>query len=695
MHAGRVGWLCVVAIAASWSLSAFAQRGEVTPQGKEAPRTAPGSTSPRNANYSIDAELDPQRRLLTGREVITWRNISSAATKELQLHLYYNAWRNSNATWLREQRIIEGASGGRGERVEADTRPESDWSFIDVTAVRLLGVGAAPPSDLTRAVRFVSPDDGNPDDRTLISVPLPEAVGLGGTINLAVEWTLHTPRTFARTGAIDNFFFFGQWFPKVAVFAPSRDKPAWNAHQFHATTEFFADYGAYDVRLTVPRGWIVGATGLPQPASSPREGTTLYRFVQDDVHDFAWVTSPDLVEARARFEDPALPPVDMRLLLQPEHGNQADRHFAATRAALEYYGKWYGPYPYGHITIVDPAWQSGAGGMEYPTLFTAGTRWWAPREVQSPEGVTVHEAGHQFWYLLVGNDEFEHAWLDEGLNTFSTARTMAVAFPPFFHSERFFGEFVPWVFRDVPLTRETDYNGMIGYRPAAESDAMATPSWRYDPTLGRRITYQKTALWLHTLERMLGWPTLQRILSTFFLRYRFAHPTPEDFFAVANEISGQDLTWFFDQVYRSSNVFDYGIQQFASEPATVSGFLDASGGQRRFVRRHGASDVYRTTVMVRRYGEAVFPVDLLVTFGNGETARERWDGRDRWRLYTYERRSRAGTVQIDPQRVLLLDVNYTNNSATLDPAADIAARKWSLAWLVWLQDLLVTYAAFA
>ena len=92
----------------------------------------------------------------------------------------------------------------------------------------------------------------------------------------------------------------------------------------------------------------------------------------------------------------------MRLLLQPEHAGQAERHFDATRVALRFYGEWFGAYPYGHVTVVDPAWQSGAGGMEYPTLFTAGTRWLAPRHVMQPESVTVHEAGHQFWYGIVG-----------------------------------------------------------------------------------------------------------------------------------------------------------------------------------------------------------------------------------------------------------------------------------------------------
>ena len=290
---------------------------------------------------------------------------------------------------------------------------------------------------------------------------------------MELAWTARVPRTFARTGAVGNYFFIAQWFPKLGVL----EDTGWNTHQFHAGTEFYADYGVYDVRITVPRGWVVGATGRERERHDTPKGTT-HRYVQDDVHDFVWTTSPDYVVKTATFEHPTLPRTELRLLLQPEHLGQADRHFAATRTALKYYGEWFGPYPYGHLTIVDPAWQSSAGGMEYPTLFTAGTRWLAPAAVEDPEDVTIHEAGHQFWYGLVGNNEFEHAWLDEGLNQFSTARALHEAYTPIYFSERFFDGFIPWVFREAPLTR-VDSNGLAGYRWAAESDVPATPSWRY------------------------------------------------------------------------------------------------------------------------------------------------------------------------------------------------------------------------
>jgi hypothetical protein len=647
--------------------------------GPAQPPTAAGAPSPRNASYSITARLDPDSHTLTGREILTWRNISGRATSELRFHLYYNAWRNSESTWMRERQL----AGSR----DLAARPEADWGWIDVTRVQLLGSGE--PEDLTDLMQFIAPDDGNEADRTVLRIPLAEAVEPDAVINVELEWTSHIPRTFARTGVQGDYFFIAQWFPKIGVL----EDAGWNCHQFHAGTEFFADYGTYDVQLTVPAGWVVGATGLERERRDNANETTTHRYYQEDVHDFAWTTSPDFIERSGTFEHATLPDVTIRLLLQPEHLGQADRHLEATRATLRYYGEWYGPYPYGHITVVDPAWQSGTGGMEYPTLFTAGSRWLAPARVTQPEGVTIHEAGHQFWYGIVGNNEFEHAWMDEGINTFSTARVIEQAFEPNYLVGRYFGGFVPWVFRDLPRSRATDGNRLGGYRAAAESDAQDTPSYRYFPSTGGAITYNKTALWLHTLERYLGWPILQRGLATLFDMGTFRHPTPDDVFAALNGASRRDLGWFFDQVYRGSNTFDYGIDSLTSVPASARGYF-LTDDDARFEPETDSQGRYRTTVVVRRHGEATFPVDVLTTFEDGSELREQWDGAARWKQFTYEGMARAVSAQVDPDRVLLLDVNYTNNGRTLRPRGAEAAAKWSLSWMLWLQDLLLTHAFF-
>ncbi len=636
--------------------------------------------SPRNASYSIDVRLDRGGRGLIGRETITWRNISAYPASKLCFHLYYNAWKDDQSTWMREAKL---SARSRIKDVRSD-----DWGGITVTSISLRRPHAASV-DLTDR-RFNAPDDGNGADRTVLEVLLPEPVAPGASAIVDVSWNSRIPRTFARTGAIGSFYFLAQWFPKLGVL----EDAGWNCHQFHVGTEFFSDYGVYDVRMTVPASWVVGASGRERGRVDNPDGTTTHTYRAEDVHDFAWTTSPDYVERTARFEHPTLPPVAMRLLLQPEHAGQAERHFEATRTALRYYGEWYGAYPYGYITIIDPAWQSGAGGMEYPTLFTAGSSWLIPRGVNDPEGVTVHEAGHQFWYAMVGNNEFEDAWMDEGLNTFSTGRAIEAnpAYRVNYASRRYFGGFVPWVFRDITLSREVDEDGLASYRRSAESDVPSTPSYKYFPATGGGLTYDKTALWLHTLERYLGWPTLQRAMSTHFERWKFRHPKPQDFFGIVNEVSGRDMTWFFDEVYRGSGTFDYGIQLVRSEKI---------GGPEANSRSRPASSpgspgpaARRSTVIVRRYGEAVFPVDVLVTFDGGKTVREKWDGRYRWKAYTYERPEAAVSAVVDPDRVLLLDVDRANNSFTTDPKADQAARKWMLKWMVWLQDALATYSFF-
>jgi len=654
--------------------------------------------SPRNANYVIEVKLDPQTKTLAGREIVTWRNVQSEPTSELLLHLYYNAWRNNRSTWMLEDQLRS-----RSDRDDRAIR-EEDWGYIDVSALKLLpGVGYQG-ADLTGQIRFVSPDDGNPDDRTVLQVTLPRPVGPGESVQIEVAFRVKIPRTFARTGYRGDYFFFSQWYPSLGVYEPT----GWTCPQFHAATEFFSDYGVYDVSMTVPRSYVLGASGKQVDRKESADRTVTYRHVGRDIHNFAWTVSPDYRVLEEPFEETGLPAVTMRLLIQPEHLGQAERHFAATRAALKYYGTWYGPYPYDYITVVDPAYGSGAGGMEYPTLFTCGTRLFNPFGGGSPEGVTIHEAGHQFWYGIVGNDEFRYAWLDEGFNSFSDARTYDVAYGESFVVRRYLklpgrnrgtAGFIPVAFPELRNDRWVGGNGLDSYRRSAIWDEQSTPTYRYYPATAGGITYQKTALWLSTLERYLGWETLQKIMSTHYQRWKFKHPTPEDFMAIANEVSGRDLSWFFDQVYRSSEAFDYAIDSVASKEGALEGFAEQEGElfynkPKKDDAEKNGKKVYRTEVVARRLGGGRFPVEVLMVFEDGSEVREAWDGQYRWKLFVQERPSKLKYAVVDPERKLLLDLNYTNNSRLLEDAAKLPARKWASKWMIWLQDLLATFAFF-
>jgi hypothetical protein len=660
-------------------LSARHQTTPLQPPPTAPPFTGPASqaaVSARTANYDIDVTLDPATRTITGRELITWQNQGVIAAYSIRLHLYWNAFRNTDSTWMRQRQLA-------GDNPFAKADPD-DFGYTDVTRITIVNPDGSDRLDLTRELRFISPDDQNAADRTLASATLVDAIQPGQTLQLRVEWTGRFPRNFDRTGVIGNYFFVSQWFPKLGVF-----DQGWTAHQFFANSEFFSDFGNYDVRMTVPKGWMVGATGVEQSRSDSGNQTT-HRYTQTDVHDFAWTTSPDFIEKRQQFEMPGRAPVQMRLLIQPEHEYLTERHFAAAAATLRYFGEWYGAYPYPTLTIVDPAWQSDSGGMEYPTIFTAGTRWLSPRYSNDPEYVVIHEAGHQFWYGLVANNEVEFAWLDEGLTEYSDSRLQWQAFQPNYLVQRFFGDFIPWQYRDIPLQRATDTNWMNTYRRAPDRDALSVPTARLWPGTHQNMSYHKAALMLHTLERMHTWEVMQKALSIFFARWKFKHPQPQDFFAVIDEVTGQDHKWFMDQVYGSSNTFDYSVDRLTSGPLESRGLMESSEGLK--FQEPKVEGQFRTTVVARRLAAGQFPVDVLVTFANGEQAREKWNGLGRWAVFTFDRPVRAVSAQIDPERVLLLDTNYTNNSKTMEPAAEQAATKWSLRWMVWLQDLMLTWA---
>ena len=546
------------------------------------------TASPRNANYKIEATLDVESKQLNGVQTLTWTNIQSKPTDQLWFHLYWNAWRNDRSTWMLENRIRT----RRG--TPKDIRP-GDWSWQVVDAARLMGSEFEgerfPEADLSSSMFWASPDDGNLDDRTVMVIQLPRQVQPGETIQLEMSWRAKIPRTFARTGFRGESYFIAHWFPKLGVY----EADGWNCHQFHAATEFYSDYGNYQVKLRLPSSFLVGATGIEVDSLQEDSDYTVHTFEQRDVHGFAWTASANYIEKTRTFEEPNLGRVQMRLLIQPENQRQAERHLDAAYAALKHYGHWFGPYPYEQVTLIDPAWGLGAGGMEYPTFFTCGTRYLSPPGTDRPESVTVHEAGHQFWYGVVGNNEFEHAWLDEGLNTYSTARTLNAAYPEPVLERRYIDVpgttkgrgFFPVLFHEIPVDRLN--RRIAGVRKSPVDDVPATHTYRYYPNSAGNISYSQTALWLETLERHLGWDVLREILSTFYHRYAFAHPTPDDFFAVAEEIGGEDLRGFFDQVHRSAVEFDYAIRKVESFPVKPKGWIEEQGTL-TYIRRASDDD---------------------------------------------------------------------------------------------------------
>ncbi len=619
-------------------------------------------------SYDLKARLRPEIRTVEGSETLTWLNDSGGPVPELRFHLYLNAFRNNRSTFMVE----------RGALASKSVRPAEDWGSIEVKSLRVPG-----GKDLASTLEFIHPDDGNTDDRTVARVLLPTPVPPGGRVTLEIEFVSRLPKVIARSGYVGEFYLVGQWFPKIGVF----QNGAWNCHQYHGNSEFYADYGLFKAELTVPAQYVVGATGKRVAERANADGTKTYTHYQDDIHDFAWTACPDFREFHEFFvlEDPKVE-TEMIFLVHRAHLGIKDRYVRSLRQGIEFYSRNYGAYPYPTITLVDPAPGAvSAGGMEYPTFFTADSTSYMPAGVRMPEMVTIHEFGHNYWYGMVGSNEFEEAWLDEGINTYSEIKAM----------DRYYGADRSMIDWGGLRIGEIAYQrlSVIG---SGRFDPILKSSWGFiGPSSYSLNVYAKAGLMLLTLEKMLGEPVMAKVMRTYFETWKFRHPTSRDFIRVAQDVSGRDLGWFFGQALESPDKLDYGISDLRTyEIAPPDGLFEGgkplSGGEARpgaDPKPPRAPGLFRSEVTVARYGEMIFPQEILVTFENGDKVREFWDGRDRWKRFVYDQGSRVRSAEIDPEGRMMLDVNSLNNSRVID-AGGPAAMKFGAGLLKWFQGLL-------
>jgi hypothetical protein len=606
-----------------------------TTQAQSPPIIFPRPLSERIANYTISVSLDPVRKQLTGHETLVWRNTSNENVSELQFHLYLNAFKNSRSTFMRES----GAPGGE----------QDGWGWIDVDSL-----ATAEGEVLTRQIEFLHPDDRNADDRTVFRVPLAHPVRPERTITLTCDFTAQLPPLIARSGYAGEFLLVGQWFPKIGVYQNAK---GWNCHQYHSSTEFFADFGVYDVSITIPDRFVVGATGVKFAERNNPDSTKTLSFHAEDVHDFAWTASPQFVEVNDTWQHVAL-----RLLLQPDHLSQAHRYIGSCVAALEFFDRHVGPYPHPVLTVVDvPVSGLEAGGMEYPTFFTVSTFWGLPAGFLFPELVTVHEFGHQYWQGMSANNEFEEAWMDEGINQYFEIRVMNSTY-----GEKLSFLNLPGLsIGDGELTR-AGYTHMSNPRIAPPG----TPAWMFPRGTYGVLTYSKTAVTLLTLERMIGTTAMDSVLSAFFHRWRFRHPTGRDFL----QAFGPSFRQFFDQTIFGTAVCDFEVSAIRNIPAAS-------------MRRAGDTTGYHATVLISRQGDMKLPVDVLIEFADGRQVHEQWDGQATSVEFTYETSFPVRWARVDPDQKVLLDVNLINNSRTVEPSST-PVWKYAVKVFFWFQNLL-------
>ena len=671
---------------------AAADAGAVrTPSAADAwggPRKADAATlSDRVASYSIDAELDPVKHTLRGKQQLRWRNRSAQPVCSVYVHLYLNGFDGPGSTFMTEKR-----ASSSGFRSNVSTK-DGEYGYIRLDKV----VQNGAPAKWT----FVQPDGGPGTDRSVVRIDLPQAVAAGATTTLDIDFFDQLPRVVARTGYYGSFHLVAQWFPKIGVLELPGERgataPRWNAHEFHLHSEFFADFGSYDVRLTVPKDYTVGATGQQVGAPVTKAGKTTHRYVQHDVHDFAWTADKRYAKPLVKTWNGPLGPVEVKVLYTPEYESNAEPVLQATIDSLDYFSKTLGAYPYKTATAVVPPYGADeAGGMEYPTFFTADStkmveagsigRWML-------DFVTVHEFGHGYFYGILASNEFEEPMLDEGMNEYWDQRMMS-ARGQHLALER------PWTrwfnigFRIPPFQMER-----LGASLADPADPLGRNSWTRLSSGSYGTVYSRTATTMRQIEALVGTPAMERAMKLYYERWKFRHPSLADLRDTLAEGTGKPaiVNAAFDAYIYGTGRTDDRVESLSSnEVLPLPGYYEYQGRQvlvgskaiDKAIEKHrkawkdkhpdakagkGAFP-YRTVVVVRR--DAAKPPQVLrIRFADGSHRDFPVTSQESWQRIVVTTRAKAVSAELDPDHLVWMDANKLNDSRMLE-AQPAASRRW-------------------
>lgn len=609
------------------------------------------SRSDRVVAYKLDAELFPATHSVRGTGTVVWRNTSRVPADRVFVHLYLNAFKNGRTVFWRTP-----LDDFRGDPLDGPGRIDVERFYAREMEKDIW------PSNPTTA--------GDPEDATDIEVPLPRPIAPGDSLTIDMKWTSHLPTVTIRTGYSKSFHMVAQWFPKLARL---EEDGTWSHFPFQRLSEFYADYGTYDVTVTAPETFTIGAVGAlvsegpaPDPAppspsetaapsaapsssdtassSSPGATTSAepaaapppreqHRYLAEDVHDFSF-TAWDKFRV---IEDVAEGGVKIRCLFPEGYDAVARTEIAQVKFGLGYFGAAYGRYPYGTLTIVHPPSGAGeAGGMEYPTLITTGGLWWrGPLDGRDIEIVTIHELAHQWFYGLVGTNENRWPFLDEGLTTYAETDACEAQWPDASAAEVFgLRVGMPAIYRAGAL--QATRHAAVG---TSAGDFVSGGDYG-------GLVYSRTGTVLRTLGNVYGEDRVRRAIGAYARRHRFGHPSPEDLLTVLREIVGPEA--------------EIAARAALTRPTSVDYIADHVDSE----RRHDGKPGYEGHVLVRRLGEIRFPVDVLLIAEDGSSQRLRWDAAREVEWLAYEGEERLAGAVIDPDHRVLLDEDLSNNAVT-------------------------------
>ena len=484
----------------------------------------------------IDVRLDDETNFLHAREEFVYTNNSPDTLKSLYIHLWPNAYKHDHTPFAEQQDLNGNTSFYYS--------PAKDKGYIDSLDFTVDG------KSVEHNIAENSPDIARID---LIYPLLP-----GKSVKIATPFLVKIPKVFSRLGHTDHAYFISQWFPKPAVY----DQKGWHPISYLDQGEFYSEFGSYDVTITLPKNYVVMATGncmdesenawmdnlskqpIPDSADdhtpeSSKEMKTIH-FHEDNVHDFAWFADKRLIVRKDSVKSPGTEHlVYTWAAYLPSYKKiwaEATNYLGET---VKYYGKWVGPYPYNTIKAVLGDMRAG-GGMEYPTVTiidkTASLNF---------RTVVIHEAGHNWFYGMLGSNEREHPWMDEGMNTFYEKKTTAALSPD-----------------TGILSKLSKLNEELLYYQLAESHTDQTVNQnaaKFTKSNYGIDVYYKTWLMLRVLEQYMGDDDFEKGMKNYYNSWHHKHPYPENFRDCMQQSTSKGLDLFFNGMLFTDKRIDFTI----------------------------------------------------------------------------------------------------------------------------------------
>jgi hypothetical protein len=491
-------------------------------------------------HYQIKASLNDKNNTISGTASIVYKNNSPAALNFIWFHLWPNAYKNGQTALMQQL---------KADTVRWKKADNYGAGYIDGLAFTING---------TIAKTAAHP---NPQYIDIIKLLLHAPLQPGDSITIATPFRVKLPPYFSRSGYADGEYMACQWYPKPAVF----DKNGWHEFPYLDMGEFYSEYATYTVDITVPKDYVVGATGILQTKkeldlykqigqkntalksdspvlyqSAEKGLTKTLRYHATQVPDFAWFAKKGFVILYDTVQLASGRVIDAFAYYHNKPGTPWHNSMDYIKDGLRKYSEWIGEYSYPVVQVVEGPKNNSSGGMEYPmiTLITS-----PDAKPETLDGVIAHEIGHNWFMAMLGSNERAHTWMDEGLNTYFQFRYEAEKY----RSNSIFGDAIPDDLKKLPADQflATIYGVIDEQIPMQRAMDVSAEKFANSEEYGL-ISYVKAALWMYMLESVIGWDKMKLAVQHYFEKWKFRHPQPQDMQAAFEEATGASLSQFFE-----------------------------------------------------------------------------------------------------------------------------------------------------